>query len=626
MKKRVIKGQIISPGVAKGEVCFINFTFTSPSSKDNLSGSDAAKEITRFEKEADSVINELEDAVKKLQKDSFFEEAEIIQFHIFLLKDARFHRRVHEKIKTNRPVAEVALEHIMQEMLEVLESSESLVFSQRAADVKDVVTRLKKKLAKEDSAIFDKSLKNVNNPVVTTKELFPSLVLEKKKEGVNAFIVERGTSLSHAAILAKSFGLPVLKVENLYSLGLRNNIEVFVDAIKGKVVINPHGDEIVEANELTFRLSEIDKTKLPIKIWINIVDPLQIIKEDLEGVEGVGLYRTEILFMEKEDDFPTEDEQFQIYSSLFKESKDFPVTVRTLDIGGDKTLPYFSFGPQENPYLGFRAHRIYRFHPEIFITQLRVILRAGADACCLRILYPMIENVDELLFVQSLLKQAIRSLKDEGMKYKKNFLQGILVEVPSAVWSFRELLRYVDFASVGTNDLLQYFFAVDRNNANVCSSYWPESPVSLRMLKSMVETAKELNKPLSICGEIASDVHFLPLLVGLGFEHISIDFHTIPSARKILSSLDVSACRRLIQECLNAEKTDDVKIILDEFNSFYEKYEPPSLRENNELVDPICKMVVHKDGNKLIVDRDGRRYYFCSKQCRDKFIGKGDLR
>ncbi len=625
MKKRVIKGQIISPGVAKGEVCLFNFTFTSPSSKDNLSGSDADEEIARFEKEVDYVINELEEAVKKLQKDSFFEEAEIIQFHIFLMKDARFHRRVHEKIKTNRPVAEVALEHILQELLEVLDSSESLVFSQRAADVKDIVTGMKKKLTKEDSVIFNKSLKDLNNPVLTTKELIPSLVLEAKKEGVNAFIVEKGTSLSHAAILAKSFGLPVLKVENLYSLGLRNNIEVFVDAINGKVVINPHEDEIIEASGLTFRLSEIDKTKLPIKIWINIVDPLKIIKEDLEGVEGVGLYRTEILFMEKEDDFPTEDEQVHIYSSLFKKSKDFPVTVRTLNIGGNKTIPYFSFGPQEDYYLGFRAHRIYRFHPEIIITQMRAILRAGADASGLRILYPMIGNVDELLFVQNLLRQAIRSLKNERMEYNKNFLQGILVEVPSAVWDFKELLRYVDFASVGTNDLLQYFFAVDRNNANVGRSCWPESPVSLRMLKSMVETAKELHKPLSICGEIASDVHFLPLLVGLGFEHISIDFHIIPSARKILYSLDVSACRQLIHECLKAEKTDDVKIILDEFNSFYEKYEPPSLRENNEFVDPICKMAVHRDGNKLIVDRDGRRYYFCSKRCRDKFIRKGDF-
>jgi phosphotransferase system enzyme I (PtsI) len=251
MKKRVIKGQIISPGVAKGEVCLFNFTFTSPSSKDNLSGSDADEEIARFEKEVDYVINELEEAVKKLQKDSFFEEAEIIQFHIFLMKDARFHRRVHEKIKTNRPVAEVALEYILQELLEVLDSSESLVFSQRAADVKDIVTGMKKKLTKEDSVIFNKSLKDVNNPVLTTKELFPSLVLEAKKEGVNAFIVEKGTSLSHAAILAKSFGLPVLKVENLYSLGLRNSIEVFVDAINGKVVINPHEDEIIEASGLT---------------------------------------------------------------------------------------------------------------------------------------------------------------------------------------------------------------------------------------------------------------------------------------------------------------------------------------------------------------------------------------
>lgn len=456
--------------------------------------------------------------------------------------------------------------------------------------------------------------------MVVIKELFPSLVLEAKNFGVNAFIVEKGTDLSHAAILAKSFGIPVLRVENINKLGLRHNTEVFVDANNGKLVISPKEEDLTAIHSEKFSEYGSKIPQLPIKIWINITDPLQVSRKDMDNVEGIGLYRTETLFMEKEDDFPSEDDQFHIYSSLFKRSKDRPVTIRTLDIGGDKSLPYFSLGPQDNPYLGFRAHRIYRYHPEIFINQMRAILRAGVNAGELRILYPMIEDMDELLFVQSLLSEAIQSLKVEGIKYRKNFMQGVLIEVPSAVWNFKELLAHVDFASVGTNDLLQYFFAVDRNNANVSKSILHESPISLKMLKNLIETSKELHKPLNICGEIASDIHFLPLLVGMGFEHISIDFHSIPSVQEILVSLDLAACKKLLQVCLEAEKASEVRAILEKSNPPNKKYIPISMEEHREHIDPVCKMVIHTEGNELIVQYEGHRYYFCSKQCRKKFL------
>ena len=273
------------------------------------------------------------------------------------------------------------------------------------------------------------------------------------------------------------------------------------DAVNGIMLTDPSEEDINDVTMLTQEAqSRGDKTQLPVKLWMNIVDPLQIKEEDLKDTEGIGLYRTECLFMENREDFPTEDEQFVIYLSLFEKCRDHQVTIRTLDIGGDKTLPYFSFGPQQNPYLGFRAHRIYRFHPEIFITQAKAILRAGLGINNLRILYPMVETVDDLWFIQTLLEKAKQSLRDENVEYKDDFQQGILLEVPSAVWNLRELLSYVDFVSIGTNDLFQYFFAIDRNNANVYKAYQPENPVALQMLKGIVDIAKELNKSLSICG------------------------------------------------------------------------------------------------------------------------------
>lgn len=625
MVKKDIKGEIISPGIAEGILRFVNLrldTVISKDSKDSVALQDVAREIARFEEEVGSTIQELSEAIRILEKEAFFKEAEIIRTHILMLRDSQFQKRVQEKIKAGRLAAEIALERVLEEMVEVLESSENMVFVERAGDLKDIGMRLRKKLNREDRDIFREVLKNVSNPVVITKELFPWLVLEGREEGVKAFIVAQGTALSHAAILAKSFGLPVVKLEGLYSLGLESDTRVFVDAIKGRVLIEPSEEEIVEIESLPSGKYELREPQSPVKIWLNIVDPLQVKEEDLKDVEGIGLYRTEVLFMKKDEDFPSEDEQYIVYSSLFKKCKGYPVTIRTLDIGGDKTLPYFSFGPQENPYLGFRAHRIYRFHPEIFVTQIRAILRAGVQIDGLRILYPMIESVDDLHFVQALLTKAINSLKEEGIEFKENFWQGVLIEVPSAVWSLPELLRYVDFASVGTNDLLQYIFAVDRNSANVYNIYQPEKPVVLKVLKALVDIAKSLDKPLSICGEIASDINFLPLLVGLGFNTLSVDSHTVKQTRQYLLSLDVPACKRLIQACLNAERTDEVKILLSKFNSFYKGKESKPTRKGDEFIDPVCNMVVHTQGNELFVIHDGRKYYFCRRQCRDEFVKK----
>jgi phosphoenolpyruvate-protein phosphotransferase len=521
--------------------------------------------------------------------------------------------------------AENALEHVLHEMVEVFERSESLIFSQKAADVKDIMMRLKKKLANEDRTILCTALDDVTSPVVVLKELFPSIVIEVKKCGVSAFIVEKGTSFSHAAILSKSFGIPVLKINNVRQLVHSQKKEVIVDGVNGELFIEPEQDFIDTTKESSPMYYKRGKP-LPVHLWINIVDSHQLNDELLKSVDGIGLYRTEVLFMKSENDFPSEDEQYDVYAQLFKKCADSSVTIRTLDIGGDKALPYFSFGPQDNPFLGLRAHRIYRFHPEIFLQQIRAILRAGIFAKQIRILYPMIENVDELLFVKGLFNKALESLKRDGSQFRHNFDHGLLVEVPSAVWSFKTMLQYVDFASVGSNDLLQYFFAVDRNNANVSSMYQPENPSVLRMFKSLVNDAQQLNKHLSICGEIASDVRYLPLLIGLGFKHLSIDYHTIPLVREYLENLDLDSCRQMVQKCTDAESAEETRDIL-KLNSIPGlTNKTDSFHVDHEALCPICKMVVHTESNEMAVTGYGKTYYFCCKMCRKKFLQQEGLR
>jgi phosphoenolpyruvate-protein phosphotransferase len=620
MERIEITGEVISPGIFKGQLCFIDPEEELVRDRDTISKADVVHEIKRFETEASSVVKELEMVVRVLEQESYSDESDIVKTHILMLKDFSFHDSVHDQIRTKRKSAEIAIEHVLSEMVEALESSESEVVSERALDIRDILLRLKMKLMAEDSELFHRKATKVGCPVIVIRELFPSYVLEAKKIGVTAFVIERGTSLSHAAILAKSFGIPVLKIETIQRLKTRKKILVFVDAINGRLIVEPvPEDSAKDASESTDSIPFIgqNQRRYPLKVWINIADSSQIEPQLLEKVEGIGLYRTEYLFMKMRSNFPDEDEQFRAYSELFKRCPESPVTIRTLDIGGDKTLPYFSFGPQDNPYLGLRAHRVFRFHPEILITQFRAILKAAVNHSNLRIIYPMIETLDGLLFVQDLLDTAIASLKQDGASFNESFQQGILVEVPSAVWNFRVMLSHVDFASIGTNDLLQYFFAVDRNNANVHYAFEPENPGALKMIKYMLDIAKEQEKPLSVCGELASDISFLPIFVGLGVDQISIDTHAVQRVSASLAKIDTDACRQLAFECLSALRSSDVRVILNKTNA------SPRERHSDvdsESIDPICKMVVNTDDNTLMIKQGERRYYFCSKQCYKQFL------
>jgi phosphoenolpyruvate-protein kinase (PTS system EI component)/YHS domain-containing protein len=421
--------------------------------------------------------------------------------------------------------------------------------------------------------------------------------------------------------MARSLGIPVLKIASLSRIEHKTGAEVLVDAVNGRLVLEPLEQPETEL-PIRSAFQRHANLHLPVRIWLNVDDAEQFDSDLLEAASGIGLYRTESLFMKKQQDFPTEQEQMRVYSDLFSRCRGFPVTIRTVDIGGDKQLGHFSLGPQANPYLGLRAHRIYRFHPELFITQFRAILRAAAQMPALRLLFPMIEGLDELLFIEELAQEARQSLKREGCVFQTNYQSGILVEVPSAVWNLPALLPHVDFLSVGTNDLLQYFFAADRNNANVHGSYQPQNPGFLRMLKLIVDTAKEHDKSLMLCGEIAADPGLLALLVGLGFENLSVGIHALPRVSKSLSGLAVDSCRLLAQECLGASTTAEVRKILVGAAPRLGVSESSPLSSGFEAMDPVCGMVVEAKDCPYAFTWSDQQYLFCSKQCLDRFIAE----
>jgi phosphoenolpyruvate-protein phosphotransferase len=617
-------GQTVSPGAVVGRLLFFqnDFTLSRPGPAPVM---DAEQELARFKSHIDFLVDEIAEAVEILERESAGEQADILRTHIYLIKDPAFHRDVRQEICEHGRAAETAIEVILTRMISAFENSENDLFRQRASDIRDILSRLSRRINQQSRQAFQ-VLRDRGAIVLATRELLPSVVLEARNSSVVGFVVERGTGLSHAAILAKSLGFPVLRIDNLNALQWASDEQILVDATNGEIVISPNSQTILEGLESASVGRSIDRDSLPVRLWINIADPSQVSPSHFERVQGVGLYRTEVLFMEQTDDFPSERQQYEVYRSLFQVCpSDTPVTVRTADIGGDKTLPYFSLGPQENPYLGVRAHRIYREHPEIFIIQMRAILRAAAGASGLRIMYPMIGSLEDLSFVQRLLAEAIRSLKARNEDYQSEFQQGIMIEVPSAAWNCEELLKAVDFASVGTNDLLQYFFAVARDDAGVSQSYRAQDPTALQMLKRIVDTAARVGKPLSICGEIASDPQLVPLLVGLGFKDLSVDMHFLAQVEDLISTLDAARCEQLAEECLKARSSEEVRKLVNSSDLTRGRNgnggaSGRGASSRGLVMDPVCKMMIDPMDNDLAVMCNGTTVHFCSISCRDEYF------
>jgi phosphotransferase system enzyme I (PtsI) len=615
---RRFTGEMLAPGAATGRLAFLesDFTVLGP---DQRRASSIKQELDRFEEHIDGLAEELSHIISALEAESADVQAQIVRTHLYLIQDHRFHQDVCREIRENALSAETAIETVLRRVISVFERSKNTIMVERAGDIRDIIARLSRRVQRRHHEAFE-ALGEGEAMVLAVKELLPSVVLEARNSRVVGFVVERGTGLSHGSILAKSLGFPVLRIDDLRALQTAADELVLISATEGSLVVAPGPELIIQVLERRPAAPVVDQVGLPVRLWINVADPAQVTPELVERIAGVGLYRTEVLFMEQIDDFPSEEQQYVTYRSLFETCRpDQIVTVRTADIGGDKTLSYFPLGPQENPSLGVRANRVYREHPEIFITQMRAILRAAADSSGLRIMYPMIGSREDLLFIERLLAEAVRSLRARRQVHQDQFQQGIMIEVPSAAWNCRELLEVVDFASVGTNDLLQYFFAVGRDDANNSQSYRTLDPVALRMLRHLVEAASWAGKPLSICGEVASDPQLLPLLIGLGFRDLSVDIRFLAQVEESAADLDVAACEQLAQDCLKAKTSREVRALLSD-SGLVKKHRAACPSRWDQAVDPVCGAVVDTAESHLTIARHGRKIHFCSARCRDEYI------
>lgn len=610
MSPDMIRGVVLATGWGEGTLCFVKLA-EKPGAA-SAPAREPAMEIDRFEQQVTALLGELEVAAAELEQEDLASEVQILRTHLLMLQDPQFHRDVGDTIRHSGFAAEVAVDNVLGETAAALHGADDAVLAERARDLEDLAGQLRAKLSGEQRDRLADQVAGIDEPVLALPELLPSLVLEARRTGVRGFVVERGTEMSHAAILARSFGLPVLRVPELELVRAHEGRRVHLDGARGELLIDPDKEQAVQmAQDPVPRPAIAASADLPARLWLSIVDPAQLENLDWTGVRGIGLYRTEVLFMQYAD-FPTEQEQISVYARVFEHAGDRPVTVRTLDLGGDKMLDYLNLGPQANPYLGLRAHRLYRYHPELLIRQVRAILRA-ARGRRLRLLFPMIEHLEAWQEVQQLVRQAIGSLHAEGVGYQDQFEQGLLVETPSAAWGFPRLLEQADFTSVGTNDLVQYLFAVERGSSNVAHLYQPEHPIVLQLLQQLAEQAKAAGKELSICGEIASDLRFVPLLIGLGLEDLTVSPAVLPQVLAHLHTLGPAACREMARTSAAAADAAAVRTVLGRRSG------EAAQETATEAIDPICGMAVQREGNPHVIERQGRRYHFCSPRCMSIF-------
>lgn len=527
---------------------------------------DVEQETKRLDEAIATSINELETIQKNAEKEMGAEEAEIFNAHILVLKDPELIHPIKDKIRSEKVNAEQALKETTDSFIEIFEAMDNEYMRERAADIRDVTKRLLSHLLGVKAVSPSEISEEV---IVIAEDLTPSDTAQLNKKFVKAFATDIGGRTSHSAIMARSLEIPAVVGTKEATNQIEDGDLVIVDGLTGKVIQNPSDDIISEYKnkQKQYEQQKAELAKLvneksvtadgqQVELAANIGTP-----DDLEGVvknggEGIGLYRTEFLYMGR-DQLPTEDEQFEAYKAVLEGMDGKPVVVRTLDIGGDKELPYLNLPKELNPFLGFRAIRLCLEEQDIFRTQLRALLRASTYGN-LKIMFPMIATLDEFREAKAILEEEKEALIQAGEPVAENIEVGIMVEIPSTAVQADQFAKEVDFFSIGTNDLIQYTMAADRMNERVSYLYQPYNPAILRLIKTVIDAAHREGKWTGMCGEMAGDEIAIPLLLGLGLDEFSMSATSILKARAQIRHLNKEAMEKLAEKALQLGTAEEV--------------------------------------------------------------------
>ena len=503
---------------------------------------DVAAEKEALQKSLDASRAQLEKIKEKAAAEMGEEKAAVFEAHITLLDDPEFTGAMAMEIDSNSINAMKAVDNVTNMFVSIFESMEDAYMRERAADIKDVSKRIIANLAGKSADAF--AITEANT-VVVAHDLTPSDTAQLDRSKVVGFITNIGGRTSHAAIMARTLEIPaVLGLGDITSV-VKTGDKIIVDGITGDVIINPSEDVIAEyeAKKEKFKAEQEELKKLidvktttksgkRVEVCGNIGQPEDVLGVIANGGDGVGLFRTEFLYMDR-DNAPTEEEQYESYKFVLEKMEGKQVVIRTLDIGGDKTLPYLPLPEEMNPFLGYRAIRLCLDRKEIFKVQLRALLRASVygNLC---VMFPMISGLEEFQNAKAVVEECKAELRAEGKEYSDSIQWGIMVEIPAAAVYADELAKHVDFFSIGTNDLIQYTLAADRMSEKVSYLYNPMHPAVLRLIKMTIDGAHKHGKWVGMCGEMAGDEAAIPTLVEYGLDEFSMSATSILNAKKII--------------------------------------------------------------------------------------------
>lgn len=569
-----IKGIGVSPGISIGRACVILKSNTVERGTLLNDTTEISAAIESFNKAIVSAINEIETIKINPALNLQDEDIAILETQIEFLSDPQIWEDVVEKINTDKKNAGDALIQVIANMVQVFLNMEDEYLRARSADIQDIGNRILKHLNNPGSLITQTF---GSNAIVIAEDLSPSDTITMDTEQVIGFATKAGSKTSHTTIIAKSKGIPaIVGCDELNDI--KNDDLLILDGISGTIFINPHEQLLIEYNqkksiydEQTNRLKQLKNIQpvtidgTPINLLANISSPEDMKAVFENGGEGVGLLRTELLFMNR-DSFPTENEQFEFYKKIALLSKGKPVIVRTIDIGGDKQLPYFNLPVEENPFLGYRAIRICLDREDLFITQLKAILRATVFGD-FKIMLPMISGVQEVRDAKKIIEQAKIELAQANIKFNSEIEVGIMIEIPSAAITADILAKEVDFFSIGTNDLCQYTLAVDRMNEKISHLYDPFNPGVLRLIKYVIEQAHLHKIHVAMCGEMASDPVATQLLLGMRLTEFSMSASTIPSIKSIIINTDLNQAKEILNNIIALDSSKAIITYLQEFTT-----------------------------------------------------------
>lgn len=567
----MISGILASPGITFAKALLLE---EDEITLNTNKVADVNREITRFLNGREKASAQLE-VVRQKALETFGEEkSAIFEGHIMLLEDEELEEDIVAYIKKNNCSADFAINCIVEENANMLQELEDPYLRERASDFRDIGSRLLKNVL----GIEIVNLSNIAEEVILiAKDLTPSETAQINLDKVLGFITDIGGRTSHTSIMARSLEIPAIVGTNDITKRVKNGDFIILDALNNKVIINPTDAELADAKKIkaAFLAEKEELTKLKdlpamtldghrVEVCSNIGTVKDTDGAKRNGAEGVGLYRTEFLFMDR-DQLPTEEEQFAAYKEVVEAMEGKACIIRTMDIGGDKDLPYLDLPTEMNPFLGWRAIRICFDRPDIMNPQLRALLRASAFGK-IRIMFPMIISVEEIRRLKEILTTLKAELKAENLAFDENIEIGVMIETPAAAAIAHHLIKEVEFFSIGTNDLTQYTLAVDRGNELISDLYNPMSPSVLIIIKNVIDASHAAGKWTGMCGELAGDERATLLLLGMGLDEFSMSAISIPAVKKIIRNTTFSDAKALADKALSMATAAEIETLVNEFN------------------------------------------------------------